>query len=246
MTHKVAVVTGGGKGIGRATALRLARDGMYIAVVDLDPVTAAATAEDISQQTGCDSISVQADVSRRESVHEAVEAILEHFGRIDVLVNNAGILSLKKPFVKYTKEEWDRVFGVNLMGDVFFTQEVLPTMMEQKSGSIINLSSVAAHTGGVSASPIYSASKAAVMCLTKSLAGEMAPHGIRVNGVAPGYIATDMTIGKNATGNSADGVPMKRLGEPEEVASVISFLAGDDSSYLTGVTVDINGGTLMR
>ena len=84
------------------------------------------------------------------------------------------------------------------------------------------------------------------MCLTKSLAGEMAPHGIRVNGVAPGYIATDMTIGKNATGNSADGVPMKRLGEPEEVASVISFLAGDNSSYLTGVTVDINGGTLMR
>lgn len=162
---------------------------------------------------------------------------------VDVLVNNAGILSLKKPFVEYTKADWDKIFGINFMGDVFFCKAVIPTMKEKKSGRIINMASQSAETGGLAASPIYAASKAAVWCMTKSLAGEMGPYQVTVNAVAPGYIMTEMT--RNA-GYRDDMVPMKRLGTPEDVADVVGFLASEDSRYVTGMIVDINGGTVMR
>lgn len=162
---------------------------------------------------------------------------------VDVLVNNAGILSLKKPFVEYTKADWDKIFGINFMGDVFFCKALIPTMKEKKSGRIINMASQSAETGGLAASPIYAASKAAVWCMTKSLAGEMGPYQVTVNAVAPGYIMTEMT--RNA-GYRDDMVPMKRLGTPEDVADVVGFLASEDSRYVTGMIVDINGGTVMR
>ncbi|MFQ8752325.1 MAG: SDR family NAD(P)-dependent oxidoreductase [Flavonifractor plautii] len=162
---------------------------------------------------------------------------------VDVLVNNAGILSLKKPFVEYTKADWDKIFGINFMGDVFFCKAVIPTMKEKKSGRIINMASQSAETGGLAASPIYAASKAAVWCMTKSLAGEMGPYQVTVNAVAPGYIMTEMT--RNA-GYRDDMVPMRRLGTPEDVADVVGFLASEDSRYVTGMIVDINGGTVMR
>ena len=162
---------------------------------------------------------------------------------VDVLVNNAGILSLKKPFVEYTKADWDKIFGINFMGDVFFCKAVIPTRKEKKAGRIINMASQSAETGGLAASPIYAASKAAVWCMTKSLAGEMGPYQVTVNAVAPGYIMTEMT--RNA-GYRDDMVPMKRLGTPEDVADVVGFLASEDSRYVTGMIVDINGGTVMR
>ena len=241
--NKVAIVTGGGRGIGKAIAARLARDGMKVALVDINLENAQASTQEIAQQYGAEAMAVQCDVSKEDSVKAAVQAVLDRFGTVDVLVNNAGIGSLKRPFVEYAKEDWDRIFGINFMSDVFFCKAVIPTMQEKKSGRIINMSSQSAETGGLAASPVYAASKAAVWCMSKSLAGELAPFGITVNAVAPGYILTEMT--QNA-GYRPDMVPMRRLGLPEDVADAVSFLAGDDSRYVTGMMLDINGGNVMR
>ena len=234
LMSKAAIVTGAAQGIGKAIAARLVKDGMRVAIVDINQEAAVAAAEELA---------VQCDVSQEEQVNTAVQKVLERFGTVDVLVNNAGILSLKKPFVEYTKADWDKIFGINFMGDVFFCKAVIPTMKEKKSGRIINMASQSAETGGLAASPIYAASKAAVWCMTKSLAGEMGPYQVTVNAVAPGYIMTEMT--RNA-GYRDDMVPMKRLGTPEDVADVVGFLASEDSRYVTGMIVDINGGTVMR
>ena len=241
--NKVAIVTGGGRGIGKAIAARLARDGMKVALVDINLENAQASTQEIAQQYGAEAMAVQCDVSKEDSVKAAVQAVLDRFGTVDVLVNNAGIGSLKRPFVEYAKEDWDRIFGINFMSDVFFCKAVIPTMQEKKSGRIINMSSQSAETGGLAASPVYAASKAAVWCMSKSLAGELAPFGITVNAVAPGYILTEMT--QNA-GYRPDMVPMRRLGLPEDVADAVSFLAVDDSRYVTGMMLDINGGNVMR
>lgn len=234
LMSKAAIVTGAAQGIGKAIAARLVKDGMRVAIVDINQEAAVAAAEELA---------VQCDVSQEEQVNTAVQKVLERFGTVDVLVNNAGILSLKKPFVEYTKADWDKIFGINFMGDVFFCKAVIPTMKEKKAGRIINMASQSAETGGLAASPIYAASKAAVWCMTKSLAGEMGPYQVTVNAVAPGYIMTEMT--RNA-GYRDDMVPMKRLGTPEDVADVVGFLASEDSRYVTGMIVDINGGTVMR
>mgnify|MGYP001661690843 CR=1 FL=1 len=233
LMSKAAIVTGAAQGIGKAIAARLVKDGMRVAIVDINQEAAVAAAEELAGQYGADTMAVQCDVSQEEQVNIAVQKVLERFGTVDVLVNNAGILSLKKPFVEYTKADWDKIFGINFMGDVFFCKAVIPTMKEKKSGRIINMAS----------SPFFAASKAAVWCLTKSLAGEMGPYQVTVNAVAPGYIMTEMT--RNA-GYRDDMVPMKRLGIPEDVADVVGFLASEDSRYVTGMIVDINGGTVMR
>ena len=234
LMSKAAIVTGAAQGIGKAIAARLVKDGMRVAIVDINQEATVAAAEELAGQC---------DVSQEEQVNTAVQKVLERFGTVDVLVNNAGILSLKKPFVEYTKADWDKIFGINFMGDVFFCKAVIPTMKEKKSGRIINMASQSAETGGLAASPIYAASKAAVWCMTKSLAGEMGPYQVTVNAVAPGYIMTEMT--RNA-GYRDDMVPMRRLGTPEDVADVVGFLASEDSRYVTGMIVDINGGTVMR
>ena len=215
LMSKAAIVTGAAQGIGKAIAARLVKDGMRVAIVDINQEAAVAAAEELAGQYGADTMAVQCDVSQEEQV------------------NIAGILSLKKPFVEYTKADWDTIFGINFMGDVFFCKALIPTMKEKKSGRIINMASQSAETGGLAASPIYAASKAAVWCMTKSLAGEMGPYQVTVNAVAPGYIMTEMT--RNA-GYRDDMVPMKRLGTPEDVADVVGFLASED----------INGGTVMR
>ena len=225
LMSKAAIVTGAAQGIGKAIAARLVKDGMRVAIVDINQEAAVAAAEELAGQYGADTMAVQCDVSQEEQVNIAVQKVLERFGTVDVLVNNAGILSLKKPFVEYTKADWDKIFGINFMGDVFFCKAVIPTMKEKKAGRI------------------YAASKAAVWCMTKSLAGEMGPYQVTVNAVAPGYIMTEMT--RNA-GYRDDMVPMKRLGTPEDVADVVGFLASEDSRYVTGMIVDINGGTVMR
>ena len=240
---KAAIVTGSARGIGKAIAARLARDGIQVALVDINEEAVQASAREIARETGSETMAIRCDVSREEEVITAVRAVLERFGTVDVLVNNAGIGSLKRPFVEYAKEDWDRIFGINFMSDVFFCKAVIPTMQEKKSGRIINMSSQSAETGGLAASPVYAASKAAVWCMSKSLAGELAPFGITVNAVAPGYILTEMT--QNA-GYRPDMVPMRRLGLPEDVADAVAFLAGDDSRYVTGMMLDINGGNVMR
>lgn len=240
---KIAIVTGADQGIGKAIANRLAKDGMNVAIIDINLETAQAAADEIAARHSVETMAIPCDVSKEEMVNEAVKAVLDRFGTIDVLVNNAGILSLKKPFVEYSKADWDKIFGINFMGDVYFCKAVIPTLKEKKSGRIINMSSQSAETGGLAASPVYSASKAAVWCMTKSLAGELGASNITVNAVAPGYIVTEMT--KNA-GYQAEMVPMKRLGTPEDVADAVSFLAGEDSRYVTGLILDVNGGNVMR
>ena len=243
MSKKVAIITGAGQGIGKAIARRLAKDGMNIAIADINLETAQAAADEIAKEFGGEAMAIKCNVSQEEEVNAAVQAVLDRFGTIDVLVNNAGVLSLKKPFVEYTKADWNKLFSINFMGDVFFCKAVIPTLKEKKSGRIINMSSQSAETGGMAASPVYSATKAAVWCMSKSLANELGAFGINVNAVAPGLIATEMT--KNA-GYRDDMVPLGRLGTPEDVADAVAFLAGNDGRYVTGMILDVNGGTVMR
>ena len=243
MSKKVAIITGAGQGIGKAIARRLAKDGMNIAIADINLETAQAAADEIAKEFGGEAMAIKCNVSQEEEVNAAVQAVLDRFGTIDVLVNNAGVLSLKKPFVEYTKADWDKLFSINFMGDVFFCKAVIPTLKEKKSGRIINMSSQSAETGGMAASPVYSATKAAVWCMSKSLANELGAFGINVNAVAPGLIATEMT--KNA-GYRDDMVPLGRLGTPEDVADAVAFLAGNDGRYVTGMILDVNGGTVLR
>ena len=243
MSKKVAIITGAGQGIGKAIARRLAKDGMNIAIADINLETAQAAADEIAKEFGGEAMAIKCNVSQEEEVNAAVQAVLDRFGTIDVLINNAGVLSLKKPFVEYTKADWDKLFSINFMGDVFFCKAVIPTLKEKKSGRIINMSSQSAETGGMAASPVYSATKAAVWCMSKSLANELGAFGINVNAVAPGLIATEMT--KNA-GYRDDMVPLGRLGTPEDVADAVAFLAGNDGRYVTGMILDVNGGTVMR
>mgnify|MGYP005840293111 CR=1 FL=1 len=240
---KTAIVTGSSRGIGFAIARQLGLDGYNIVMVATGAQEKNQPALDTLQALGIDCAYVQANIGCTDDRKKILDTALAAFGRVDVLVNNAGILSLKKPFVEYTKADWDKIFGINFMGDVFFCKAVIPTMKEKKAGRIINMASQSAETGGLAASPIYAASKAAVWCMTKSLAGEMGPYQVTVNAVAPGYIMTEMT--RNA-GYRDDMVPMKRLGTPEDVADVVGFLASEDSRYVTGMIVDINGGTVMR
>ena len=243
MSKKVAIVTGAGQGIGKAIARRLAKDGMNIAIADINLETAQAAADEIAKEFGGEAMAVKCNVAQEEEVNAAVQAVLDRFGTIDVLINNAGVLSLKKPFVEYTKADWDKLFSINFMGDVFFCKAVIPTLKAKKSGRIINMSSQSAETGGMAASPVYSATKAAVWCMSKSLANELGAFGINVDAVAPGLIATEMT--KNA-GYRDDMVPLGRLGTPEDVADAVAFLAGNDGRYVTGMILDVNGGTVMR
>jgi len=240
---KVAVITGGGQGIGRAIADRLARDGMNVVIADINFAKAEIAAEEIGKQYGVETMAAECNVSDEEQVNAVIKKVVEKFSTVDVLVNNAGIISLKKPFVEYSKADWDRIFNVNLMGNVYFCKAVIPILKEKRAGRIINLSSQSAETGGLAASPVYAASKAAVWCMTKSLAGELGPFNVTVNAMAPGYIMTEMAAN---SGYDPNTVPMKRLGTPEDVADVASFLASEDSRYVTGMIIDINGGTVMR
>ena len=238
---KIAMVTGANQGLGMAYAVAFAKAGANLFIPHFTEDVSEIKA--LIEKEGRQVHFLRGDLTDKAYRKDCVDECMKQYGRIDILVNNAGILSLKKPFVEYTKADWDKIFGINFMGDVFFCKAVIPTMKEKKAGRIINMASQSAETGGLAASPIYAASKAAVWCMTKSLAGEMGPYQVTVNAVAPGYIMTEMT--RNA-GYRDDMVPMKRLGTPEDVADVVGFLASEDSRYVTGMIVDINGGTVMR
>ena len=243
MNQKYVLITGASRGIGRACALAFARNHFHVFLNCRHSLDALQQVEkEILDEHGSCTL-LPGNAGNPDDVRKMFAIIESICPGLDVLVNNAGILSLKKPFVEYTKADWDKIFGINFMGDVFFCKAVIPTMKEKKAGRIINMASQSAETGGLAASPIYAASKAAVWCMTKSLAGEMGPYQVTVNAVAPGYIMTEMA--RNA-GYRDDMVPMKRLGTPEDVADVVGFLASEDSRYVTGMIVDINGGTVMR
>lgn len=241
LTGRYAVVTGGGKGIGAAIAARFLQDGAAgVALLDYDADLARAAAERLDPE-GRRTRAVACDVANPEQVRAAVSQVLEAFGRIDILVNNAGI-TRDSIFHKMGQDSWDAVLNVNLNGTCYLCREIVPLMREQQYGRIVNISSTSAFGNAGQAN--YAASKAAVIGFTKTLAREGGPKNIIANCIAPGYIDTDMfqAVPEEIIAEYMKGIPMKRLGQPEEVASVASFLASDDASFLSGQCLVVSGG----
>lgn len=241
---RVAIVTGGSRGIGRAVAASLAEDGASVVVSGRDPGRVEVEAKEL-EALGALVLAVQADVARREDVDRLVDRARERFGRIDILVNNAGI-TRDALLVRMKDDDWDAVLNVNLRGAFLMTRAVAKVMMRQKGGRIINIASTAGAMGNAGQAN-YSAAKAGLIGLTKAAARELAHWGILVNAVAPGLIDTDMTAGLPAEAREAllAQVPLKRIGVAREVAEVVRFLAGDGAGYVTGQVIHVNGGLYM-
>lgn len=244
---KTAVITGGAspRGLGKAMAKLFAEHGARVAILDLN----AAQAEDAAADIGDAHIGLACDVTRKEDCDAAVAAVLGAFGQVDILVNNAGITQPLK-IMDITHENYDAVMDVNLLGTLNMSQACIPHMRERKTGKIVNMSSVSAQRGGgIFGGPHYSAAKAGILGLTKAMARELAPDGIRSNAICPGFIATDITGGKltpEMMSQILEGIPMARAGEASDVAGCALFLASDLSAYVTGSEVDVNGGSLIH
>ena len=241
---KVALVTGAARGIGRAIAESLAAAGADVAVCDLKEEWLAETATAI-QQMGRKALCLGVDVSDSAGVDQTIEKTVAGMGRLDILVNNAGITK-DGLLMRMSDADWDAVINVNLRGTFLFTRAVSRPMMKQRSGVIVNIASIIGLIGNAGQCN-YSASKAGVIALTKSSAKELAGRNIRVNAVAPGFIESKMTdsLPEDVKNKMLDTIPMKRFGKPQDVANVVLFLAGDQSSYLTGQVVNISGGMVM-
>jgi len=253
---QVAIITGGGRGIGRATALELARMGADVVVAELDKPGAERTAGEVTA-LGRRALALPTDVTRRPDLAAMVERTRAAFGRVDVLVNNAGIYRAA-PTLQVSEEHWDAVLTINAKAVFFASQAVLPTMIAQKSGAIVSLASMAGKIGSANNLP-YNASKAAVISITKSLALAHAADGVRVNCVCPGFVETDMwtTVSSELgaltglpaaefTRRRVASVPLGRMERPEDVASVIGFLASPRAGYMTGQAISVDGGLVMH
>jgi 3-oxoacyl-[acyl-carrier protein] reductase len=245
LAGKKAVVTGGLRGIGRGIALGYANEGADVAVMDLQPQAGAASLLDAIAKAGTRGLYVQADVSNEAEVEHAIQQILAAFGRIDILVNNAGIV-LESLVAEMPPADWDRIMAVNLRGTFICTRFVLPQMIEQGGGRIINMASQLGQIGGRTMAH-YSASKAGVIGFTRSLAREVARHNVLVNGIAPGPINTDMLAGESEDWKRSKlaELPIGRFGEVAEVVPTAIFLACEDSSYYVGQVLGPNGGDVM-
>jgi NAD(P)-dependent dehydrogenase (short-subunit alcohol dehydrogenase family) len=245
---RVAVVTGGGSGIGLAISHRLASDGHAVAVLDLDLGSAAAAAEAIGAAGGR-SLGLAADVAERGEVLAAVDEIRRQLGRPTILVNNAGTGATYSRFLELSPEVWERVLRVNLTGAFHCSQAVLPDMVDARWGRIVNITSSSAHSGQALLGP-YVSSKSGLNGLTKSLALEFGPRGITVNAVPPGFIDTPMLRASESRGDFGPGgmsdaiarTPVRRAGLPEDVAATCSFLCRDEAGYITGQIIGVNGG----
>jgi 3-oxoacyl-[acyl-carrier protein] reductase len=244
LTDKVALVTGAAQGIGKAVALLLARNGADLIVSDINLEKAEETAKEI-QAIGRRAVAIKVDVANLGDVEQMVEAVLEHFGHIDILINNAGI-TRDRLILRMTEEDWDAVLNINLKGTFHCTKVVIRHMSKQRNGRIVNIASVVGEMGNAGQAN-YSASKAGVIGFTKTIAREFAQRGINVNAIAPGYIETPMTeaLPEKAKEELKRVIPMERLGRPEDVAEAVLFLVSEASSYITGQVLNVNGGIYM-
>ena len=244
---KVAIVTGAGregKGIGRFVALALAREGADIVIADYVPETAEAVADEV-KSLGRRAVSVKANVAVPTDAEAIVQRALDEFGKVDILVNNAGI-TRDALIPRMSEEDWDLVINTNLKGTFNCTKAVTRPMLKQRSGKIVNVASVMGIIGNAGQAN-YSASKAGIIGLTKTTARELGSRGINVNAVAPGFIQTAMTdeLSESIRENIASRIPLSRLGAPEDVAKLVLFLCTDDSDYITGQVVNVDGGMVM-
>lgn len=247
-TGQVALITGASSGIGRATAEALARAGARVGVNYHKNQQGAALAVETIQAAGGEALAIHADVTQGDDVRAMVAAIRKKWGRLDVLVNNAGDLLARLTLADMTEEYWDQIMDLNLKSAFLCVQAVWEEMAARRSGCIINVSSIAGRNGGGLGAAAYAAAKGGLLTYTKGLAKELAPHGIRVNGVAPGVIATpfhERYSSPELMQRFVAAIPLGRAGTPEEVADVIVFLASPAARYLAGETVEVNGGMLM-
>jgi 3-oxoacyl-[acyl-carrier protein] reductase len=245
LKDRTAFITGAASGIGQAIAETFAENGANVTIADVDLEPAKRLVEEIGAGGG-KAIAVQTDVSAAGSVAAAVEATVEAFGGIDILVNNAGICPMKM-FEDIPLDEWERVLAINLTGAFICSQAVTPYLKKSEYGRIINIGSVAGRIGGISVGAHYSVSKAGIMCLTKVLAKSLAEYGITANSISPGTTETALTAGwsPETKENLRQQIPLHRLGKPIDVAAAALYLASDWASYVTGATLDVNGGLTM-
>jgi len=245
---QVALITGASSGIGRATAEALARQGARVGVNFLKNQKGAEQVVETIRRTGGEALAIRADVTRHDDVQAMVAAVRRLWGRIDVLVNNAGDLLARRTLADMTEEYWDQIMALNLKSVFLCVQAVWEEMAARKSGCLINVSSIAGRNGGGPGAAAYAAAKGGMLTYTKALAKELAPHGIRVNGVAPGVILTpyhERYSSPDLLQRFVANIPMGRTGTAEEVADGIVFLASPAARYITGETVEVNGGMLM-
>jgi len=241
---KVAVVTGAARGIGQAIAKRLAQEGADVAICDLQAEWLAETAG-IVEGLGRKALALAVDVGDSEAVNACINEVVKVFGKVDIMVNNAGITK-DTLLVRMSDEDWDAVLRVNLKGTFLFSRAVAKHMMKQRSGAIIN---IASRSGiiGTAGQANYAASKAGVIALTKSTANELAARGVRANAIAPGFISSKMTdaLSEDVRKQYLSRIPLARFGTVEDIANAVVFLASEQSSYLTGQTLHVNGGMVM-
>lgn len=242
LDDKVAIVTGSGRGIGRAIVLRLAESGAHVVVADVNVTTAEQVAGEV-RAMGRQVLPVQVDVSSSAGADGMVRKTLDRFGKVDILVNNAGIGGRTAAIQEVTDQDWDSVMDVNLKGAFLCCRAVISPMIERRYGKIVSIASVAGKEGNPNMIP-YSTSKAGIICMTKCLAKEVATQGINVNCVAPAVIETDILkqVSEETVAYMKSRVPMGRFGKPEEVANLVNFLVSDEAAFVTGQCYDLSGG----
>jgi NAD(P)-dependent dehydrogenase (short-subunit alcohol dehydrogenase family) len=244
---RVVIVTGAARGIGAVTAEAFGREGARVALLDIDGAGVDTVAAGLVAR-GVEALGLKTDATSASAVRAAVEAVLSRWGRVDVLVNNAGGFAVMRTFEETSESEWDAILGSNLTSTFLVCKAVLPVMKRQQAGRIVNLASVVARGGAVRVPAHYAAAKAGVIALTRMLALEVAELGITVNAVAPGTTATDRVLAARTpdeTARVAAAIPLRRLGQPAEIAESILFLASDAASFVTGAVLDVNGGQEM-